>query len=144
MAKALLLWERETNSRVPRTTPAATRRLPLPRPLMAGERPWRRVPQTITKAVLMYILFCYDIVENNRRTRLFKRLGGLLTHVQYSVFEGEVGPHQREELESLTLRTIDGETDQVRIFTLCKSCRASIRLLGCSTPVGNPEDPIIV
>ena len=50
MPDALLLWEREASSRVPRTTPAAARRLPRPRPLMAGERPGRRVAETMTVA----------------------------------------------------------------------------------------------
>lgn len=92
----------------------------------------------------MYVILCYDIQKDRRRTKLFKRLGAVLTHVQFSVFEGEVPDGGREELVALATRGIDPETDRVRIYTLCRTCRAAMRHVGQSAPLPDPKAPIIV
>jgi CRISPR-associated endonuclease Cas2 len=92
----------------------------------------------------VYVLVCYDVRKDGRRTKLFKKLGGLLTHVQLSVFEGEVPDAQRGVIESLASRIIDHRTDRVRLVTLCRSCRASMRHLGQSVAVADPKAPVVV
>lgn len=89
----------------------------------------------------MYVMLCYDISETRRRSRLFRRLRALLTPVQKSVFEGEIDPRQLPKLENLALEHMDTDTDNVRIYLLCRGCRTSTRLLGTATPLEDPDAP---
>lgn len=92
----------------------------------------------------MYLLLCYDIVNDSRRARLFRNLRGFLEPVQKSVFEGELSSFRYPQLLKLVRENIDFETDTVRIYNLCKGCRNLTELFGTAEelPV-EPEDVII-
>ena len=72
----------------------------------------------------MFIVVAYDIPDDRRRTRLFKRLKGFGTPVQYSVFGM---PRQRAATEKpcrpWCARQIHTKHDTVRYYSLCESCR---------------------
>lgn len=59
---------------------------------------------------MRYVL-AYDVVKNSRRAKLFKRLRGLLTPVQKSVFEGDLGDGALAERDVLTHDALDLQTD---------------------------------
>ncbi|MCA9572635.1 MAG: CRISPR-associated endonuclease Cas2 [Myxococcales bacterium] len=90
-----------------------------------------------------HIVLTYDVVEDARRTRLFKRLKAYLLPVQKSVFEGRANARVLATVESLALGLIDPETDTVRIYVLCGACGARVRHLGTAAPVPEPGTPLV-
>lgn len=92
----------------------------------------------------MTLLLCYDVCEDARRTRLFKKLKGFLVPVQKSVFEGELPTRRWDELLKMVHQTIDLETDSVRIYHLCRGCAGITTLVGTSPPVRDPAEPVII
>lgn len=92
----------------------------------------------------MYLVLCYDIVQDRRRSRLHRNLKAILEPVQKSVFEGELDPSRYPELLRLVHRTIDHDTDTVRIYHLCAGCRAITDHIGCAHRVAPFEEDIIL
>lgn len=78
----------------------------------------------------MYLVVCYDVVEDRRRARLLRRLKGFLPHVQKSVFEGELADARVPALREMILREIDPAVDTVRIYHLCGRCIPATEVLG--------------
>jgi len=68
----------------------------------------------------MYIVLVYDISQENngqcRWSRVFKICKKYLTHIQNSVFEGEVSRAQLEKLKQELKPFIDRQLDSVIIF----------------------------
>ena len=68
----------------------------------------------------MYIVLVYDVsqVENGARrwSRIFKICKKYLTHIQNSVFEGELAKGQLAQLQKELKEYIDKELDSVIIF----------------------------
>ena len=68
----------------------------------------------------MYIVLVYDVSqeENGARrwSRIFKICKKYLTHIQYSVFEGELSKGQLAQLQKELKEYIDKELDSVIIF----------------------------
>lgn len=81
----------------------------------------------------MYLVICYDIVENRRRARVARQLLGYLTRVQKSVFEGPLEEDRLEPLRRMLLEEIDPVTDTVRIFHLCGRCIPATEVMGTGT-----------
>jgi CRISPR-associated protein Cas2 len=92
----------------------------------------------------MYIVVCYDVVEDRRRGRLMKRLRGWLTHVQKSVFEGEIDDPELIKLRSTVLEEINPAVDTVRIFHLCARCIPGTEVLGTGSYVDISDTDEIV
>ncbi|MFH1464724.1 MAG: CRISPR-associated endonuclease Cas2 [Pseudomonadota bacterium] len=92
----------------------------------------------------MYVVLCYDVEDNRRRGRLQRRLKRYLLPVQKSVFEGELKHGLLDQVLGLVRRTVDLEVDTVRIYVLCRGCRASTLLLGTAEPVPDDRDPLFV
>lgn len=78
----------------------------------------------------MYLVVCYDVVEDRRRARLLKKLKGFLPHVQKSVFEGPLDDRRLEALRRTIAQIIDRQTDTVRIYQLCGRCRQVTEIVG--------------
>lgn len=93
---------------------------------------------------MMVLVLCYDVVNNRRRARLFKRLKGFLVPVQESVFEGHLPDRRWGELLTMVKDTIDMNVDSVRIYHLPGSSQGLTTLLGRSPPVPNPGEPILI
>lgn len=68
----------------------------------------------------MYVVLVYDISKDNngqkRWSHVFKICKKYLTHIQNSVFEGEVSKVQLAKLQQELKRYIDKATDSVIIF----------------------------
>jgi len=92
----------------------------------------------------MYVVVCYDVVEDRRRGRLMKRLREWLAHVQKSVFEGEIDEPELLKLRSTVLEEIDPVVDTVRIFHLCARCIPGTEILGTGVFVDKSDADEIV
>ncbi len=90
----------------------------------------------------MDILVCYDISDDARRLKAAKILDDYGDRVQYSVFEI---PDLSPELLEVCRRRIEAviepsEGDSVRFYSLCRSCRKAIFVLGKGAkPMDNPD-----
>lgn len=65
----------------------------------------------------MYIVLSYDISSSNG-TRIRKECERYLTHVQKSVFEGEISERKLKMLKAAIARIIEPELDSVIIYRM--------------------------
>lgn len=91
----------------------------------------------------MLIVVCYDISDDNRRTRLYKRMLGYGTPVQRSVFECDLRPAELDRLRRMLRRLVDPRTDCLRLYGLCEQCTRRIEVLA-GAPRETPSDFLIV
>lgn len=91
------------------------------------------------REVCLYLVVCYDIVEDRRRNRLMRKMRECLSHVQKSVFEGELPDDRLEALRQTVLDEIDPAQDTVRIYHLCARCVPVTEILGTGVYVENGE-----
>lgn len=77
----------------------------------------------------MIYLVCYDLTNDRERTALAKVLKGHGQRVQRSVFE--ISIRSRSELMRLVreLNAVTEESDGIRLYRLCRNCRADSRTL---------------
>lgn len=94
----------------------------------------------------MYLIVVYDICETEdnykkkrkNRTRLYKKLNDFGSPVQYSVFEFNVTPEQKNKLMEIISKYIE-DGDRVSIYKLCDDCRRFIERLW-TEPIKRPID----
>ncbi len=77
----------------------------------------------------MLVVVCYDISDDNRRTRLYKRMQGYGTPVQRSVFECDVRPAELERVRRLLRRLVDPAVDGARLYLLCEQCARRVEVV---------------
>ena len=92
----------------------------------------------------MFVILCYDVVADNRRTRLLKRLKGYLSHVQKSVFEGEITDARFNELAVMIMQVINPHEDSVRIYRQCSRCISSTEIFGVGVYIEPGEKDEII
>jgi CRISPR-associated protein Cas2 len=63
-------------------------------------------------------LVCYDITDDKRLKRAFKTCRNFGDHLQYSVFECDLNPAERIELEEALGKVINHDEDQVLFVAL--------------------------
>lgn len=80
-------------------------------------------------------LVSYDITDNKMRRRIANELENYGLRVQYSVFECRLTKTRLRQLYAALLPFCTGETDTIRIYTLCETCAGKLRI------IGNPETP---
>ena len=78
----------------------------------------------------MLHLVTYDIVNNRRRTRIAKCLKDFGSRVQFSVFECIMNSKIYGRMVSRVNTIIEKDTDSVRIYRLCSTCKKSIKIIG--------------
>jgi CRISPR-associated protein Cas2 len=83
----------------------------------------------------MFVVVCYDVPDNKRRTRIGKTLEGFGKRVQKSVFECDLTLKQLERLKQRLGRLVKPEEDSVRYYALCAECVPRIELVGSGPPV---------
>jgi len=92
----------------------------------------------------MHLIVCYDIVDDGRRGRLYRRMRDFLPRVQKSVFEGEISLARLTEMRSMVQAQINRNEDTVRIYHLCKACLPSIEVIGTGPLVEEELGDIIM
>jgi CRISPR-associated protein Cas2 len=78
----------------------------------------------------MFIVVCYDIPDDRRRTRVAKALEGFGYRVQKSVFECEVSPELYQKMKRRIERLVRKEEDSVRYYNLCQGCLGKVEICG--------------
>src|ERR1039458_7005264 len=58
-------------------------------------------------------LVCYDIADDKRLRKVFKTCSNFGDHLQFSVFECDLNPSEKIELESALTEIINHDEDQV-------------------------------
>ena len=92
----------------------------------------------------MHLVLCYDVVSDNRRNNLHKRLKGFLRPVQKSVFEGHLPPRRYQPLVRMVMSTIEPTIDTVRIYHLCKACCGRMDLLGTAQAIPTEDHDVVI
>jgi len=90
----------------------------------------------------MLVTVCYDVSDDARRTRIFKRLKGFGWPVQKSVFECDLDDDDIARMEEV-LRKLVAKEDLVRIYRLCESCRGKAVVIGEGTLTQRPESTVV-
>lgn len=79
----------------------------------------------------MFVLICFDIVDDRVRYRAVKLLKGYGVRVQKSVFEcANMTEHRFLKLKSGLEDVINHTEDNVRFYTLCRSCINGVEFSG--------------
>ncbi|MGO1580825.1 MAG: CRISPR-associated endonuclease Cas2 [Peptoniphilaceae bacterium] len=63
-------------------------------------------------------LIIYDVIDNKRRTRLFKFLNSYGSSVQKSCFEAYLTQRQYRNVEKRMISLIDSQEDNIRVYQL--------------------------
>jgi CRISPR-associated protein Cas2 len=63
-------------------------------------------------------LVCYDIVDDKRLRRVFKTCKNYGEHLQFSVFECDLNPREKVQLEQALNEIIHNDEDQVLFVSL--------------------------
>ncbi|MCT4509906.1 MAG: CRISPR-associated endonuclease Cas2 [Tepidibacter sp.] len=83
----------------------------------------------------MIYLISYDIVNDKKRTKLFKLLKNYGVRHQYSVFECELDEKKYVEL-IYKIRKIKVETgDSIMVYPICATCESKIVRCGSYEPI---------
>lgn len=91
-----------------------------------------------------FIVVCYDIPDDRRRTRLHALLCDYGTPVQYSVFECVVDGTQLAQMQRRVRRLIKPRLDHVRYYRLCAVCRNQIETTRGEIETGGDGDAWVV
>jgi CRISPR-associated protein Cas2 len=90
----------------------------------------------------MLVTVCYDVPDDARRMRIFKRLKGFGQPVQKSVFECDLDEDQIARMEE-KLRALVAEEDLVRIYRICATCAGKAVILGEGTLTERPDSYVV-
>lgn len=87
----------------------------------------------------MFTIISYDIVEDQRRTKVLKYLKGWGTRVQYSVFECDLDAIAFSKVQHDLLQVIDRHTDSVRCYRLDEGSVRRIQIIGIGVISRDPS-----
>lgn len=76
----------------------------------------------------MFIVVCYDVPDNRRRTKASNILEGYGTRVQKSVFECDISPKHFEKLKERLGKVLTTE-DGLRYYSICAECLPRIEVV---------------
>ena len=89
------------------------------------------------------IIITYDIVDDKRRTNLFKTLQGYGISVQFSVFECQISEVDLIQMKYSVESIINRNEDSVIYYDLCPRCNKKIKRTGIRKRY-IPEDIVVV
>ena len=76
----------------------------------------------------MFIVVCYDISDDRRRTRVSNILKGFGNRVQRSVFECDLRPKDFPKLKQRLSKVLKDD-DGLRYYILCSECVSKIEVV---------------
>jgi len=91
-----------------------------------------------------FIVVCYDIPNDRRRTRLHTKLKDYGTPVQYSLFECLVSEQELQRMQRAVQRIIKPRLDHVRYYHLCGNCQTRIETTQAGVEVAHSPAALIV
>lgn len=83
---------------------------------------------SVMRAKRIYCVVVYDIVDDNRRTRIARLFEPYGTRINRSVYECMFTKSQLEKLQNV-IEGMVREEDQVAIYPICIDCYARIRYI---------------
>lgn len=92
---------------------------------------------------LLYIVVCYDIIDDKTRYKIAKIMESYGVRVQKSVFDCRITYRQYLIMKRKLEKIIDHEIDSIRYYSLCGKCHANIQISGISSKT-EYDDIIIV
>ncbi len=92
---------------------------------------------------ILYIVVCYDIIDDRKRAKVAKIMKSYGVRVQKSVFDCRITYNQYIKMRYKLEKVIDFEEDSIRYYSLCSRCQAAIQVSGLSTKT-EFDDLIIV
>lgn len=90
-----------------------------------------------------FYVIAYDITDNRRRLKVAKLIDSLGFRVQGSVFEGYLTSREFERLVRALTRAVDSDTDSLRIYPICESCRVKLTLIGIGK-INEPPNSVVI
>ena len=92
-----------------------------------------------------YILFCYDISNNNKRNKIYRMMKKYTFPVQKSVFEAVIDDKIVGQIIYKASKILDYRTDSLRIYKFQNLTNISIQNLGIdkNSPFENDSNVII-
>jgi len=91
----------------------------------------------------LYIVVCYDIIDDRKRAKVAKVMQSYGVRVQKSVFDCRITYHQYMKMRRQLEKVIDFEEDSIRYYSLCSRCQSAVQVSGLSTKT-EFDDIIIV
>jgi CRISPR-associated protein Cas2 len=91
----------------------------------------------------VFVLVCYDIVNDARRAKVNEALEGYGVRVQRSVFECDVRPEQLAGLRGLLAQLVQPAEDSIRYYTLCRECVDRVVIQGQGAVYRDPPVYIV-
>ena len=92
--------------------------------------PGRKTPLDKGRRRSLFVIVCYDIPDDRRRTKVMKTLKDYGSHVQYSVFECDLKPQDLKRMRERLDKLIDKRKDNVRFYRLCENCLRRRQVVG--------------
>ncbi|MBK8794922.1 MAG: CRISPR-associated endonuclease Cas2 [Anaerolineales bacterium] len=92
----------------------------------------------------VFVVVCYDIPDDRRRTKLHTALCNYGTPVQYSVFECVVDGRRLAQMQRAVGRIIKPRLDHVRYYRLCAACQGRIETTRGEIETGGDGDAWVV
>ena len=84
----------------------------------------------------------YDVANDSKRNKIASMLLDYGDRVQKSVFEAELDIKDVREILANAVKYME-DGDSLRIYPICRSCRASIKAIGRSSNATIPNVAII-
>lgn len=91
----------------------------------------------------MFVVVCYDIVEDRKRLQVAKVMKSYGERVQKSVFECRIDDRLYLRMKGAVEKLIDWEEDSVRYYVLCRGCVNRVEVSGLGV-VQEDEEVIVV
>ena len=86
----------------------------------------------------MFIVISYDVVNDKRRSRIFRALKNFGQWMQYSVFECDLDKVNFVRLKDRLDHLINAkEGDSIRFYFLCEGCKRQVERIGGEKPREN-------
>jgi len=76
----------------------------------------------------MFVVVCYDVPDDRRRTKMSNILKGYGSRVQRSVFECDLTLTQLQKLKGKLSRLVT-EEDGLRYYYMCAQCLAKVEVV---------------
>lgn len=89
-------------------------------------------------------LLSYDISNDKRRKKVAKLLKNYGQRVQYSVFESNLDGDKLDEAKMKLEEIIDVDNDNIRIYSLCSTCKDKFIELGKEVSIDIEEELLIL
>ena len=78
----------------------------------------------------MIYMFCYDISNPKRLSKVAKKLEDFGIRIQKSFFQCDISRGQKEKLKEILLSLINKKEDSLIIYQLCDQCVLNAEKLG--------------